>query len=155
VIGALLSGVAGYVGMNTTSPGCALCVNGGVSIGDDTAVGDNNLNVVGDIVANSYSDRTPFYSGDALSEIKNIKGVDGKIDHKSLPEFVRTEKIYDVFEEIEKEIDGKIVIEKNKISEEVKEGRDIGAMVSVLTVAIQQLQIMVEAQALEIQALKN
>lgn len=35
------------VGINTNTPGCALCVNGGVSIGDDAATADNNLHVVG------------------------------------------------------------------------------------------------------------
>lgn len=44
---------------------------------------------VGDVSALTFTDRTPFYDGDALAAIKNIKGKDGKIDHASLPEFAQ------------------------------------------------------------------
>jgi hypothetical protein len=37
----------GKVGILTAAPGCALCINGGVSIGDNAATADNNLHVVG------------------------------------------------------------------------------------------------------------
>jgi len=65
-----------------------------------------------------FVDRTPFFTGDALEEIKKIKGKDGEIDHKSLPDFVR---------------------KMQKIDGEEIEGRDLGAMVSMLAVAVQEL----------------
>jgi hypothetical protein len=73
---------------------------------------------IGNCSAESFTDRTPFYEGDALAEIKKIKGHRGEIDHTSLPAFVRVSGL--------------------------TEERDLGAMISVLTVAIQQLNTQVE-----------
>jgi hypothetical protein len=84
-----------------------------------SAAGDSYF--YGNVSALSFTDRTPFYEGDALAEIMAIKGKDGEIDHKSLPEFVQT-----------KDEDG-------------EDGRDLGAMISVLTVAMQQLSEKVAA----------
>ena len=78
--------------------------------------------------ADSFTDRTPEYRGDAISDIKRIKGNKGKIDHKTLPEFARKT----VFNHNADLNTGKL-----EITEE--DGRDIGAMVSVLTVAVQQI----------------
>ncbi len=74
--------------------------------------------------ASAFIDRTPFFSGDALSAIKNIRGRNGQIDHYTLPDFART-----------------TIAQK---SGEVKEGRDLGAMVSIMTTAIQQLLLKIE-----------
>ena len=84
----------------------------------------------GNVSALSFTDRTPFYEGNALAEIKKIKGTatgKGKkeIDHSSLPDFVKVKK-------------------KNEDGIETDE-RDLGAMISVLTVAVQQLIEKVEA----------
>lgn len=83
----------------------------------------NNAYFGGDVSANSFTDRTPMFNGDALDSIKRIKGEKkerGLIDHSTLPAFAR------------------IRVKGTKQSEEY-DGRDIGAMVSVLTVGIQQL----------------
>jgi hypothetical protein len=79
---------------------------------------------VADVSALTFTDRTLFYEGDALNEIKKIKG-DGKgnIDHDTLPAFVRRE--------VRKQ-------DMNK-SPEIVPSRDLGGMVSMLTVAVQQL----------------
>ena len=50
---------------------------------------DGNLWALADVSAATFTDRTPFYDGDALSAISNIKGADGKIDHTSLPKFAQ------------------------------------------------------------------
>lgn len=64
-----------------------------------------------------------YYFGDALSDIKKIKGKDGHLDMSSLPVFAR-----------------KTITRKDKDGKEiVEEGRDIGAMVSILTKAVQEL----------------
>lgn len=73
---------------------------------------DGNAWFAKDCSALTFTDRTPFYEGDAVSEIRKIKGKDGQISHSTLPEFAR------------------------KTSDD---GRDLGAMISMLTVAIQQL----------------
>lgn len=114
----LMIGSAGNVGIGTVNPGAY------------------KLNVAGDIYALgtisalTFVDRTPFYTGDALTELKAVKGTvrhtlcgshsinEIVIDHKSLPPFAQT---------------------MGSIS-----GRDIGAMISILTKAVQQLTIKVE-----------
>ncbi len=102
---------SGNVGIGTTSP------TNGV------------LEVVGQVYfsancsALSYTDRTPFYSGDAIAELKGIKGKNGKIDHKTLPEFARA----------------KHTVPDDKGKQVFQEERDLGAMISMLVVASQQL----------------
>ena len=66
-----------------------------------------------------------YYFGDALSDIKKIRGKpDGHLDMSSLPPYARkTVSCKD-------NKTGKIVVE---------EGRDIGAMISILTKAVQEL----------------
>lgn len=68
----------------------------------------------------SLTDRTPAYEGNALAELDKVVAKNGKIDHAKLPEFCQKEYI---------DSEGKSQI-----------GRDIGGMVSVLTVGIQQLK---------------
>ena len=96
---------------NTRISGCVVIVDGPTFNGD--------LYVEGNCSAESFTDRTPFYEGDALSEIKNIKSKNGNIDHKSLPKFTQS---------IKTDLDGNETIE-----------RDLGATISMLTVAVQQL----------------
>jgi hypothetical protein len=125
-----IQGNTGNVGIGTTSPEAKLAIIGGVNIGGTTDPGYGNLYVENNCSADSFTDRTKGYNGDALSEIKRIKNKDGEIDHDTLPEFVK------------KEI--KLTSEKGEYGRKVKEvtveqGRDIGAMVTMLTVAIQQI----------------
>ncbi|OIO24445.1 hypothetical protein AUJ14_06180 [Candidatus Micrarchaeota archaeon CG1_02_55_22] len=111
--------------------------SGGVGIGTTTV--NASLNVVGnswfsgDVSALTFTDRTPFYEGDALTEISRIKGKNGEIDHATLPEFARIRKI---------------------VNGTVEENRDIGGMVSVLTVAVQQLNTINKEQQAKINALE-
>ena len=98
---------------------------------------------VGDVSALTFTDRTPFFEGDAITEIKKIKGKDGEIDHSTLPMFVRKKKTMLKLKE-KKEIDpDKEHVDEFEPAEEI-ELRDIGAMVSVLTVAVQQLTDRIE-----------
>lgn len=82
--------------------------------------GNGDVYVVGDLTADSYVDHTPSYDGDAITELKQVTSIKGKIDHKTLPQFARTIKI------------------DSRTGKET-ECRNIGNMVSVLTKAIQQL----------------
>lgn len=122
----LVNPVGGNVGIGTTTPTAKLAVNGGVNIGGDADPGDDNLYVTGNCSALSFTDRTPAYVGDALSEIKKISHTSKQeIDHNTLPKFAQS-KYYGE--------DGKEVT-----------GRDLGAMISILTKAVQQLTARVEA----------
>jgi hypothetical protein len=107
----------------------ALTNAGTANIYSTTTVGD--LYIAGNCSALTFTDRTPYYEGDALSEIALVKGKDGKVDHTTLPAFAKVEK-KGMVEEI---IDGKTVSKEKVVSEE----RDLGAMISMLTVAVQQL----------------
>ena len=122
----------GNVGIKTTGPSARLAINGGVNVGADADPGDDNLYIVNNCSALSFTDRTKGYDGDALSEIKRIKNKNekGEIDHDTLPEFVKKEiKLTRVKEENDEKT--KEVI--------IEQGRDIGAMVTMLTVAMQQI----------------
>ncbi|MHB8071515.1 MAG: autotransporter outer membrane beta-barrel domain-containing protein, partial [Candidatus Cryosericum sp.] len=118
----------GTVGFGTTSPAAKVAINGGLNVGADTDPGDNNAYIAGDCSALTFTDRTPHFDGDALGAIKAIKGRDGQIDHSTLPEFAR--KVFSLMDS-----DGQITQE---------EGRDLGAMISMHTVALQQLAALVE-----------
>lgn len=70
-----------------------------------------------------------YYVGDALSEIKKIKATDdGHLDMDTLPSFA-------------KKMTKRLIVDNERT--EVP-GRDIGAMVSMLTVAVQQLTARIE-----------
>jgi hypothetical protein len=82
---------AGSISFNT---GNSITSNSSsVSVNANTFYTDYNYcssaYVVGNISAGSVTDRTPFFEGDALSEIKQIKGVNGELDHSTLPSFAR------------------------------------------------------------------
>lgn len=70
-----------------------------------------------------------YYFGDALSDIRKIKGKkDGHLDMTTLPVFAK-----------------KTIKHKDKTGKEVVEDvRDIGAMVSMLTKAVQELTERIE-----------
>jgi len=126
--------VGGNVGIGTVSPSAKLSVVGGVYVGGDINPGDNNIYVVNDCSARTFTDRTPFYAGNALAEIKKIKGKNGKIDHSTLPEFARSRI----------KLKHKDPNDPNTIIESVEEGRNLGSMVSILTIAVQQLTERIE-----------
>jgi hypothetical protein len=103
-----------------------ILASGGVNIGAANDPGDNNLYVVGDVNCASVTDHTPSFRGDALKLIKKIARTEhDEIDHNTLPKFVQ--RVY-------RDDEG-----KEKI------GRDLGGMISILTEAIKQLVVRVEA----------
>lgn len=121
--------------------GSAPSILGGAAvIGGYSFVGSEKLRVYGDVYADgdvsalTFTDRTPFYDGDALSEIIKIKGKDGEIDHTTLPLFVR-----------------RIIKGKDGID---SDGRDLGATISMLTVAVQQLVTMNDSLQVRISELE-
>ncbi|NBI08054.1 DUF859 family phage minor structural protein [Senegalia massiliensis] len=133
-------------------------LGGRVKCGDD-------VYVTGNMSAQSITDRTPFFIGDALSEIVNIKSDQkGSLDHNTLPDFVR-KRIKIKKSEVTGEIAPRINFTRFeelgiKISEEdlgnevvEEEARDIGGMISLLTVAIQQLNNITKQQQKEINRL--
>ncbi len=88
-----------------------------------------NVYATGNISALSFTDRTIGYQGNALDDVKKIKNdKNGNIDHSTLPAFAR------------KKITSKD--KKGKGSE--ADGRDIGAMISILTKAVQEIDERIE-----------
>ena len=96
----------------------------------DTFNASNNVYVTNNCSALSFTDRTPFFDGDAMAELRNIKGKTNRgkkeIDHSTLPAFAR------------KRI-------QQRGSGDTEEGRDLGAMISILVVAVQQLDARLDA----------
>ena len=91
--------------------------------------------IYGNCSAQSFTDRTPAYFGDALDELRWASGSKAKgIDHGSLPKFAQ------------KTILGTRINEDGEKEDYQEEGRDLGAMVSVLTRAVQQLADKVDSQ---------
>ena len=130
------------------------------SANDVIVTGDAWFN--GDVSALTFTDRTPFYDGDALKEIKEIKGKDGEIDHATLPEFVQVKRKKNVALKKLEVIDGEFEdvvefkkgdnvyhqlhkLEKDVDYEEIEvTERSLGNMISVLTKAVQELADKVE-----------
>lgn len=122
--------------------GTGITWNTGMSM--DTS---GNAWFIADVSAVTFTDRTPFFSGDALSEIKPIRGVDGKIDHSTLPKFVKAEvPIYDRIG---------TGAESIAIQTGTMPGRNLSASVSMNVRAIQQLLERVDYLETEIEKLKN
>ena len=114
--------------MGTTAKPSTLKIynSGGVSIGNaySTDPGDTNLYITGNCSAQSFTDRTDAFVGDALEAIRKIGAdLEGKIDHATLPEFVQATRV---------------MTDEKGVETEIRE-RNIGNMISVLTVGIQQL----------------
>jgi len=94
----------------------------------DTAYTTAALYVATNMSALTITDRTPFYEGDALAELRQVRGktktVKGKavreIDHDSIPPFAKVRR-------------------RDTRTNEEHDERDIGAMVSMLVVAVQQI----------------
>jgi hypothetical protein len=109
-----------------------------VNVGCDTFNASNNVYVTGNMSALTITDRTPFYDGDAVAELREVRGIaplargdasndgESELDHDSLPVFAR-KRVY------------------NHVTKEERDERDIGAMVSILTTAVQQLDARLSA----------
>ena len=146
-----------FLGFVTTNgepiPSERMRINAAGNVGIGTINPTSPLYIVGNCSADSFTDRTPFFDGDALSEIKKIKGKDGKIDHSTLPEFVhvKKEKIIEPEVMAQKEVKAakatktqeaveyKAAVEAKSAVIEMQDERDLGAMISMLTIAVQQL----------------
>lgn len=98
----------------------------------------------GTVSAGVFTDRTKYFEGDALTELCAIRGKDGQLDHDTLPEFTRANVTHDIMGDVETEIDGKVVVQLDKVGEETVVERDLGATVSMQIVAIQQLEARVK-----------
>lgn len=101
----------------------------------------NDLYARNNVSALTFTDRTPFYDGDALEELSMVKGDgEGGIDHSSLPEFAQK----------------KVINQRNKgLQSNEETGRDLGAMISILTKAVQQLIEKNNKQDIEIDNIKK
>ena len=95
-----------------------------------------------------------YYFGNALSDIKGIKGTaDGHLDMSSLPAFARKIiKKPPPMSSIPKDKKGMPDMSKAPPPTE-EEGRDLGAMISILTKAVQELTAITQAQQAQINTL--
>ena len=125
---------SGNVGIGTTNP-----TNGVLEVTGQVYFSAN-------CSALSFTDRTPFYEGDALAEIKAIKGIDGEIDHTTLPEFARVQRTIIVEPAIEAKeaTETEPAITAKEAVTKIQQERDLGAMISILVKAVQQLTDEVE-----------
>lgn len=138
-----------------------LTVNGAdanvLTITSTTATFNDDVYITDNCSALTFTDRTPYYEGDAVAELCAIraKDVNGKaqIDHASLPEFVK-KKVKHVKETDTGRVDagGNSIVERE---ETIQDERDLGAMISMLTVAVQQLQEQNDELRAEISDLKK
>ncbi|MFH1972798.1 MAG: hypothetical protein ABIJ18_04955, partial [archaeon] len=106
-----------------------------------------SLWVSANVSAAGYTDRTPYWTGtseEALTELTAIQGVNGEIDHSSLPEFTQTtfissytETCNEVCETIEEEYTCWDECEQVPV---YSGGRDIGATTTMLVEAVKALK---------------
>ena len=93
-----------------------------------------------------------YYFGDALRDIKGIKGQeDGHLDFNTLPAFAKKERRINIYRKeiviikgVGEDAGSEAVEIKTKTGEVTEPVRDLGAMVSILTVAVQQLLLRIE-----------
>jgi len=116
----------------------------------------------GNLEVQGLHDCTPGYSGtpqDALNEILNSKSINGEIDHSSLPVMARAtlKRVEKTNVRMVEQTDpsGNIVeVEEYDTRVLEEEGRNLGAMITVLTEAVKGLNEKLEALAAENQILK-
>ena len=76
----------------------------------------------------SFTDRTPAYTGNALDELRWVRGNRAHgIDHNSIPPFAR------------KTIKNTRTLPDGTVEHYHEPGRDLGAMISILTKAVQEI----------------
>jgi hypothetical protein len=132
----------GSLGIGTTAPGLwELYVNGDAFV-DDT------------LSAGTLVDRTPWYEGDALAALKPVTGKNGKIDHATLPASLQASiKVNRVKDKNTGELMPEKFIPAIKDSlkyetvQNKETGRDVGATISMLIKAVQQLQDSLKTKA--------
>jgi hypothetical protein len=139
---------AGYLYLENTYGQIAIYGNDTSTIFSDptivapTVSFSSNVYVYNDVSADTFTDHTSDYDGDALDELKKVKGKNGSIDHSTLPKSAqkkvkRRKKVND--EEVEYEEDG----------------RDLGMMISILTKAVQELMAVNDEQNSRIKKLEE
>jgi len=80
----------------------------------------------GEISGDPITDRTPYFEGDALSEIAKIRGKGRQIDHSTLPEFVRHSGVKPIFEDVElQEISSNEAFETAYVERNVLEEKEV------------------------------
>lgn len=94
-----------------------------------TLESDTDAYFAANVSAESFTDRTPYFDGNALEELKNISSIDGEIDHATIPEFAKKTKIRKFIDE-----------ENGEVIEKETTERDLGAMISILTKAVNELK---------------
>lgn len=124
--------ILGKLGIGNNNPSQKVDVTGNIYVSDTVS-------------ALVYVDRTPFYNGNAIIDLCNIKSKDGQIDHSTLPLFAKT-----TFKE--NRIVGKdtVINGQDTIIRDIYESfnvpsRDLGAMVSILTKAVKELNARIDS----------
>lgn len=127
-----------------------------VAVGPNVSVA-GRLWVGGDVICEELIDRCVWSDvASAIDAIKPIRGDgEGGLDHSSLPDCARvrlsTKNIIEVRPVLDKNGKPKLddkgdpIVETVKVGEEIEEGRDLGAMVSLLTQAFQEMAARVES----------
>lgn len=137
-------------------PGTSGWMSSEVAVGPNVSVA-GRLWVGGDVICEELIDRCVWSDvASAIDAIKPIRGDgEGGLDHSSLPDCARvrlsTKNIIEVRPVLDKNGKPKLddkgdpIVETVKVGEEIEEGRDLGAMVSLLTQAFQEMAARVES----------
>jgi hypothetical protein len=134
----ILASASGNVGIGTTVPETKLEIVGTASASAFYATGD--------VSALTFTDRTPGFEGDALFELSKIKSIDGKIDHKSLPDFMKSIIQIPIYESVRVEDEkGSVSYENKFVGYRTEEGRNLGNTVTLLVKAVQEQQKQIDA----------
>ena len=89
-----------------------------------------------DVSALTFTDRTPFLEGPVSNLLRGVSGKGKDIDHSTIPEFARSRKIVKKWRDPEDESKG--------FDEMVEEGRNLGAMITLLTKGWQELDARID-----------
>jgi hypothetical protein len=141
---------SGNVGIGTTIPETKFKVVGTASASLTFEVfglaSISNAWVGGNVSAESFTDRTPGFEGNALAEIEKVKSVNGQIDHKSLPDFMKSNIQIPIYESVPVEDKkGSVSYENKVVGYKTEEGRNLGNTVTLLVKAVQEQQKQIDA----------
>lgn len=138
---------------SSTDSGIVLATERGprYTFGSLTMTVPADLYIVGTASAQAYIDRTPWYLGAALDALRNITGTASGLDHSSLPAFARrdvrvrqpvysTQTITTTDPLSPTQVTTTTTQVMTGYTETVEEGRDLGAMITLLTLGVQQLE---------------